>query len=421
MPDADPRSFRGSAFAFRPRDTGPSMTPWRHQPPAVSPLSVRALVAAAGIGDSREAARADIAARWRVRHVTLTDSGTSALTLALRLAVTRRPGYCLLPGFGCFDLASAAMGAGVPVVLYDIDPRTLAPDLGSLAPLLTEACSALVVVDQFGIPPALDEVTVLARRVGAVVIEDAAQAAGATWAGKPLGQRADATVLSFGRGKGLTAGNGGALLLADDTVLADTAALAGDLPDPPESRVAAVVTLAAQHALSRPALFALPANLPFLRLGETIYKPPRQPNRMSRLAGRVLRTTLGLLDDEIACRRGNAAAFRRTVSAIAPDTAVHIDPRSDPCWLRLPVILRRPLDDSGTARRLGIVPSYPHPLSELAPLVPHLAVRTELPGARTLCERLVTIPVHRAVTARDARAIEAWLTANLPPDAPPAS
>ncbi len=71
---------------------------------------------------------------------------------------------------------------------------------------------AVVLVHQYGIPVDLDRARALCDAHGAVVIEDAAQGAGAWWRHRRLGARGDLGILSFGRGKGMTAGGGGALL-----------------------------------------------------------------------------------------------------------------------------------------------------------------------------------------------------------------
>ena len=65
------------------------------------------------------------------RAVVLTDSGTSALVLALRAAVPSG-GTVGFPAYGCVDLVAAALFAGVRIRLYDIDPATLSPDLDSV-------------------------------------------------------------------------------------------------------------------------------------------------------------------------------------------------------------------------------------------------------------------------------------------------
>ncbi len=190
-------------------------------PPVHSPITLAALgrgVRAFSGGSAARRAEAEIG-DWLERSFSprrwhLVDSGTSAIRLALQHAVaghaTRR---IALPAYGCYDLATACDGAEVEVVLYDLDPGTLGPDWNSYEAALDSGPAAVVLVHLYGVPVDLDRATSLARRRGVRVIEDAAQGAGGSWQGKALGSFGDYAVLSFGRGKGITGGGGGALLL----------------------------------------------------------------------------------------------------------------------------------------------------------------------------------------------------------------
>src|SRR5690606_30963020 len=143
---------------------------FRRVPPVHSPLSLAALsrgVAAALSNPAWRAARAEID-QW-VRETfdprawAWTDSGTTALTLALRLATAERGSRRIaLPAYGCYDLATACDGAGVEVLLYDLDPETLGPDWDSLGWALREGARAIVVAYLYGMPVDLVRVRALA-------------------------------------------------------------------------------------------------------------------------------------------------------------------------------------------------------------------------------------------------------------------
>ena len=87
---------------------------WRRQLPAYSPLSLRAVLAGAmGLATGGEEARRSVAATLKrhfgARDVLLTDSGTGALTLAIRACLAGKTGTMVaLPAYGCYDLATAA-------------------------------------------------------------------------------------------------------------------------------------------------------------------------------------------------------------------------------------------------------------------------------------------------------------------------
>ncbi|MFL5506042.1 MAG: DegT/DnrJ/EryC1/StrS family aminotransferase, partial [Gemmatimonadales bacterium] len=292
----------------------------RKQLPVFSPVTVGSVAAAfiaSATGGERARSRVLelVRAEYGPRDLLLLDSGTSALMLAMR-AVRReaeaagRAPLVALPAYGCFDLATAAVGADVRVVLYDLDPATLGPDWPSLERALAHRPAAVVVAHLYGVPVDVARVARLAATIDAVVIDDAAQGVGASIAGRPLGSFGSLGILSFGRGKGRTGGGGGALL-ANDARGADLLARVRGEVAAPERGLRAALMLKTQWLLGRPSLYWIPASLPFLGLGETPY---RAPHPALSMAAASLGALAAAWDDsmrEIARRREAAAAWRR--------------------------------------------------------------------------------------------------------------
>jgi perosamine synthetase len=374
----------------------------RAQLPVYSPLGAAALLsgARAGLGGGRAArAMVDRLLReaYQPRGLLLTDSGTTALQLALRLAVAERPGPVALPAYCCYDVATAADAAGVGFVLYDLDPSTLGPDWSSLGRAFRRGARVAVAVHLYGIPVDLPAMEAMAREVGAVVIEDAAQGAGARVGGRAAGSLGRYAILSFGRGKGMTGGRGGALL-ANAADAAEHLTEIGALLGPPASGGCDAVLLLAQWILARPSLYGLPLSVPFLRLGETIYREPAPPTAPSRFALGTLARTLRLGPAEAELRRKNAAWLLERIAAGGPVMAPRPPIPADPGFLRLPVVV----DPRAVARfqavsvrSLGVWPGYPRPLGDLPGFgARRLDAAEPTPGARVLTERLFTLPTH---------------------------
>ncbi len=186
----------------------------RRQLTVASPLTAAQIMGAARDAiagrDLRASVRASLAGIFEAENVLLTDSGTSALVLALQM-FARPLAPIAMPAYACVDLIAAARRANVRVRFFDVDPQTLSPDMDSLQRVLEEGVSAVVVAHLYGFPADMPAVVKVAHDAGVPVIEDAAQHASATIAGRPAGSFGDVTVLSFGRGKGTTSGRGGAL------------------------------------------------------------------------------------------------------------------------------------------------------------------------------------------------------------------
>jgi dTDP-4-amino-4,6-dideoxygalactose transaminase len=150
--------------------------------------------------------------------------------------------------------------------------------------------------------------------------------------------------------------------------------------------------------------------LPFLKLGETVFRPPHPARTMHPSSVRVLRQTLPLMDAEAAVRTRNADRFRAQQRRLNPATLIRVAADSRPGWLRLPV--RLPTDqriDETTAARLGVRRSYPRPLGSLDEIRRCLIGVPDTPGASDLCARLWTLTIHSALDERDLAALEHWL------------
>jgi dTDP-4-amino-4,6-dideoxygalactose transaminase len=352
-----------------------------------------------------DAARRAVAARYPGRSVVLTNSGTAALTLAF--AASRRasgsPLRVALPAYACPDIGTAVIGAGGELVLYDVDPTTLAPDLTSVRQSLQLGTTHLLAVHLLGRLVDVTALAAVAAETGAVLVEDAAQHAGATWHGVRGGALADWSILSFGRGKGLNAGGGGALLYraANDQVADRANQLEASLASP--SRLDAVRTLimaAVAEWCSHPAVYAVPASIPALGLGDTVYHPPSPLGAMHTTAAALLVEALEREPEELRIRRAADAWFRAALGDRSPMMLAPPPTGMVTGALRFPVHL--PAGDVLTWKRHGVWRSYPRTLAEYPELQPHIAnPEAPLPGARALAATLHTLPTHSRVTTAD--------------------
>ncbi len=140
------------------------------------------------------------------------NSGTSALHLAL-LAAGVGPGDEVITVPYTFIASVAAITyCGARPVLVDIDRRSFTIDPAAIEAVITPRSKAIMPVHLYGQPADMDPIMEVARRHGLIVIEDAAQAHGAKYKGRPVGSIADLTCFSFYPTKNLGAcGEGGAV------------------------------------------------------------------------------------------------------------------------------------------------------------------------------------------------------------------
>lgn len=343
--------------------------------------------------------------RYGAQRVALTDSGTSALVAALRLTAGKN-GTAAFPGYACVDLAAAARFAGVRVRLYDIDPDTLGPDLASLAAAIERGVDVIVVAHLYGFPADMRGVEELAKSAGVPVIEDAAQGAGGTLGDRVLGSFGALSILSFGRGKGTTGGNGGALLCRDATFAVSFSEARRRL-GPRPAGLRDLFGVSAQWLLGRPALYGIPSAIPGLHLGEMVYHPAHEPHALSWAAASLVHRALDGASRDVAIRRRIASALEMAAVEGADIRPIDPIPTAVSGYLRFPI-----RDHGSRAERpdMGILRGYKLTLHEQLELRPCLvAGEPPTPGATELARTLFTLPTHYMVTPSDIKAMMEWL------------
>lgn len=165
-------------------------------------------------------------ARWcGVSECVALNSGTSALHLAL-LACGIGPGdEVITVPFTFVATVSAIEYAGATPVLVDVEPRHLTMDPAKVEAAITPRTKAIMPVHLFGHPADMEPILAIAKRHGLRVIEDAAQAHGASYQGRTCGSMSDVACFSFYPGKNLGACGEGGALVTDDPEIARTARL----------------------------------------------------------------------------------------------------------------------------------------------------------------------------------------------------
>ncbi len=158
----------------------------------------------------------------RRRHGVAVCNGTAALDIAVA-ALQLGPGdEVILPSFTIISCAAAIVRAGATPVVIDADPMTWNMRVDRLAALIGPRTKAIMAVHLYGLPVDMDPLLNLAKEHNLKVIEDAAEAIGQTYKGRPCGGFGDISVLSFYPNKHITTGEGG-MVLTNDDLLAERA------------------------------------------------------------------------------------------------------------------------------------------------------------------------------------------------------
>lgn len=157
------------------------------------------------------------AQRHGVRYGVTIANATLGLFAAMRAVGVKRGDEVIMPPCTFVATATAALLAGARPVFADVDPETLLIDPRSVAARLSDKTAAIIPVHLAGGVADVDAIRAVVP-AGMPIVEDAAQAIGASLRGRPAGSLGDVAVFSFQSSKTMTAGEGGAVVTDDESI-----------------------------------------------------------------------------------------------------------------------------------------------------------------------------------------------------------
>ena len=182
----------------------------------VKVMTSRALTHALGAGPMVTKFEKAFAKFVRAKQAIAVNTGTAALHLAITAAEVKRGDEVILPSLTFVATAEVVAMAGAKLVFVDIDPETYNVFPRKIEKAITKKTRAVIPVDLYGLPVDMQPIREIADKHGLIVIEDAAQAHGASYKGKPPGAFADVACWSFYASKNMTTGEGGMITTNND-------------------------------------------------------------------------------------------------------------------------------------------------------------------------------------------------------------
>jgi perosamine synthetase len=152
----------------------------------------------------------------KAKHAIAVNAGTSALHLAIAGAGIKPDDEVILPSFTFVATAEVIAMTGAKPVFVDIDPEKYNISPRKIEKTLTKKTKAIMPVDLYGLPADMQPIREIADKYGLIITEDAAQAHGASYKGKPPGAFADVACWSFYASKNMTTGEGGMITTNND-------------------------------------------------------------------------------------------------------------------------------------------------------------------------------------------------------------
>ncbi len=333
------------------------------------------------LGPHVEAFEEKLAAYCGCSHALGLTSGTDALLLAM-MALDIGPGdEVITTPFTWFSTASCIARLGAKPVFVDIHPRTYNIDTRLIEGAITDKTKAIMPVHLFGLPANMEGVMSIAQAHGLKVIEDAAQAIGASHNGQPIGSIGDVGCFSFYPTKNLSAfGDAGGVTTNDPDLAARMKSLRNHGIDP-----------------------SGPTGYHFPEVGANF--------RMSAFQGAVLKAKISKADAYSQARRKNAEAYSAAFESLPVSTPFEPETRKH-VYHQYTIRVRSNMRDAVlqhlNASHVGAKVFYAKPL-HLQPCFEHLGYREkELPVSEQAAQEVLSLPVYPEMTeAQRRRVIEA--------------
>ena len=341
--------------------------------------------------------------------IEIVSTGTAGLLIAFTYLKRRHPNRrtVIVPGYTCPLVVIAAAAAGLEAVACDTVAGGFDLDADHLARLIDERTLAVVPTHFGGALTDIGKVRTVAASVSpdVAIIEDAAQAFGATWFGTSVGLAGDIGVFSFGAGKGFTIYEGGALVARDALTMRGLRQVAAEMSSGSTLGEAwRSVLLAGYHAVYNPLGLRLVFGAPkryWLARGDDVraagdkFPMTIAVNRVGDWRKRIGRAALARLPEHLARSR---ARFDRLAQrlAVIPDTHVFLPvagtlPTATFLFVTLPATLRsQEIIQSLWKSRLGVAKMFSRAIGDYPDLV-SLLQRSETPNARALAATTVTV------------------------------
>jgi len=329
------------------------------------------------LGPEVEAFERELAAYLGVRHVVGVANGTDAITIGLRMLGVGPGDDVVVPSFTFYASAEAIPHTGARPVFCDVDPETFCVTPETIERALTPATRAVIPVDLFGRVAPIAALREVLEPRGIAILEDAAQAAGASLDGRRAGSLGDVATFSFFPSKNLFClGDGGAIATNDDA-LAESARIL-------------------RFHGSR---------------DKSTFDEVGWNSRLDAIQAAVLRVTLARLDDWSARRRALAEAYEEEgLAELAglPQPGPGEEPAYHLYVLRVsdPDRAAAALSEAGIAAR-----SYYRVPTHEQPAMRAWAPAVELPGTREAAATSLAVPMGPTFGADVARRVVETLRA----------
>ena len=315
---------------------------FRQLPPTAVPIGLTELRAGLSNNPANVTAfRAALADYLGTTDAFLAASGRTAFFLLLQGLKVENPvrSDIVLPAYTCPSLVKVILDVGLKPVFVDMDPQTFGYLMDELVTAVSPQTLAIIVVHPFGIPQPVEPVMPLARKQGAIVIEDAAQSLGAKNNGHHVGLVGDYALYSLGPGKPISTAGGGIVVSSKIENQAKLARWWTDLPQPNQTAsTQAWLRQTAFQMAFQPTGWWAATKLGLHKIGDNESSWGYRVRGLTAAQAGIGLTLLPQLDAINQQRRENATCILAGLTDNGRMQKVIVETTAVPIYLRLPLL-----------------------------------------------------------------------------------
>lgn len=358
-----------------------------------------------------------IKSRYGVKHCFLMSSGRAAMAMIFNILKENNKqnqrNEIVLPSYTCYSVPAAVEIAGLNVRICDIDPVTLSYDMRQFNSIDFSRVLCVVSANLYGYPDDLKAIKSITDNAGCYFLDDAAQAMESSIDHRYTGTWGDIGLFSLDKGKNITSLQGG-IIVTDNSEIANWITQKLDMLPPTSIRQQYMdgVKLIAYTMLLKPWLYWIPAYMPGLGLGKTVYTTDYLFSQYSRSMAAISWRLFKRIDEITDQRIRHAKELINKLKDISKIRFIDkVGDSARPVYLRLPILVENTEDRDRIVEYLlksgiGASHSYPQSIADLDNISHFSTIQNnQVPIGKYIADHILTLPTLSYLNDSDIKKI----------------
>jgi dTDP-4-amino-4,6-dideoxygalactose transaminase len=334
---------------------------------------------------------------FRFNRISYCSSGKQALyEILLFLKKRSNRNKVIVQSYTCYSVAKAIVESGLDIHIIDTDPSTLDFNYEQLANAIDKNTLCIIATHLFGTSANIGKIKSLINDDTIYLVEDSAQKQLSSYQESSL---ADVSIYSFGRGKPISLMGGGIVAINSDELSINYKKHSSDMDVDESVGISFAIKMFINDILTYPGIYGIPARLPFLGIGKTIYPNAIELGRLTKYQKCYLANKLLSLNADYFRRKNIAIEYTKAVTKNNIAGLALYEQNIDYAPHRYPFYASKSIknftkDVIKKSKKYGIVSMYPAGIYKLHQIMKLKPIVSGSRGAEYISNHLMTAPTH---------------------------